>query len=259
MTISDIITLPFGVCDFEELSPYLFDTRNRSEIPSNAKSIISVLFPYFAGEENYRDRNISRYAVPRDYHITANRILSEYCEKLSKAYPGKCFVHFADNSPVPEVFAAVKCGLGVKGRNGLLINRRYGSYVFLGEIITDAYFTPTCAEINLCEGCGRCEKMCPGGAITDGKIDREKCFSAISQQKKDLTEKQIEVIKSSGICWGCDICQEVCPYNAHPEITPISDFIDTCIAHIDENTSIENRAFGWRGEKVIKRNIGIIK
>ncbi|HHU84383.1 MAG TPA: DUF1730 domain-containing protein [Clostridiales bacterium] len=251
--------LPHGVCRFSDFENHLIDCRNKNLIPENAKSIIVYLFPYYLGEENYKNRNISRYAVPRDYHSVAGELLDDFCEILNEKYPNDEFVPFLDNSPIPEVSAAIACSLGVRGKNRLLINDDYGSYCFIGEIVTTKEYEYSSPEKTVCENCGLCEKACPVNAINNGKIDAEKCMSAITQQKKELTDEQQKIIKDSGICWGCDICQEACPKNKKPKITPINAFIESAIPNIDENTTLENRAFAWRGEKVIRRNIEIIK
>lgn len=255
----NIKELPNGVCAFSALMPYLLTTRNAARIPQNAKSVICFLFPYYLGEENYKDRNVSRYAVPADYHGIAGEILNGYCGELSERYPSFKFEPFLDNSPVPEVYAATLCGLGFKGRNGLLINPGYGSFCFIGEIITDMEMTPSEPCVSGCADCGKCENACPAGALSDGKPDREKCLSAVTQQKKELTAEQEEMIAASGICWGCDVCQEVCPYNRSPRVTPVEEFVRTAVPRVCDDTDITGRAYEWRGEKVIKRNIGILK
>ena len=92
-------------------------------IPENTKTVISVLFPYYLGEEFYKNSNVSRYAVSADYHIITGRIINDIAEALRRRFPESSFEAFVDNSPFPEVRAAALAGLGKLGRQGLLINK----------------------------------------------------------------------------------------------------------------------------------------
>ena len=196
-----------------------------------------------------------------DYHLVLQNLLSEMCSKLKSHFPDCEFVPFADNSPIPEVKASAFSGIGVVGKNSLLINKKYGSWVFIGEIVTDLdvkcdNFTPA---IKHCIGCNRCVESCPVNAIYEnGGIDAEKCLSAVTQRKGELTEGEISAIFQSGCIWGCDICQEVCPMNFKAEYSPIKEFSENCVFTLTEKTPIKKKAFGWRGRGVINRNLGII-
>jgi epoxyqueuosine reductase len=189
---------------------------------------------------------------------------------LRMAFPDHVFALFADHSPISEVDAAARAGLGIMGLNGLLITPDYGSFVFIGEIITDAdYFTVTGEEVPtfpdtppLCEGCGACLAACPMGC-REG--DRVRCLSALTQKKGKLTEDEIGDIRKGGLVWGCDACQLACPHNAaviaEGKDTPVPYFrekrlnrigsVDTT-AMSDEDFS--SRAYAWRGRAVITRN-----
>ena len=174
-------------------------------------------------------------------------------------YPGNQFVFFADNSPVPEVFAAAKSGLGMMGRNGLFINEKYGSWVFIGEILTDLDITCEDREIRSCPDCGRCRNACPTGVLKEEKFDPDKCLSHITQKKGEIPEEYKQMMKNLGCAWGCDECQKACPFNKKAEKTTIEEFISNFNPVVTRDTSIEGRAFEWRGEKVIKRNIEILE
>ena len=254
-----ITDLPNGVCQFSDIEPHLLHTRNIVKIPQNAKSVICFLLPYYLGEQNYKDRNISRYAVVPDYHVVCMGLLTKYCDELKTLHPDFDFVPFVDNSPLPEVFTAVNCGLGFVGKNGLLINAVYGSYCFIGEIVTDMMIPPTEKCTLQCKNCGLCEKNCPEKALKDGKVNTMLCLSSVTQTKKELTENQINAIENTGIIWGCDLCQELCPHNKNIPLTPILEFFDNKISTVTENTDISGRAWEWRGQKVIDRNLKIIK
>lgn len=250
--------LPCGVCDFSSIGENLINCRAKGRIPQNAKSVIVYLFPYYLGKDFYENSNISKYAVPEDYHIIAGDYLKKATEELREKYLENKFEYFCDNSPIPEVSAAVGAGLGVKGKNGLLINEKYGSFCFIGEIVTDKEFDFSLSYQKNCLNCGMCVRACPGGAISDGKVDRIKCFSDITQRKNSLPEDLREYIEKSGCVWGCDICQDVCPMNKNLPLTPIEEFRKNAKSAYAFGDSLENRAFAWRGKEVIDRNLKIM-
>lgn len=251
--------LPYGFSSFDAVKDKLINCAALKRIPENAATVISVLFPYYLGEEFYENSNVSRYAVSEDYHIITGNIINSIKEDLMKMFPENRFEAFVDNSPFPEVRCAVNAGLGCMGINNLFINRDYGSWVFLGEIVTDKYFLPFEGENSLCDGCNKCAQECPVGAITGKGIIKEQCLSFLSQKKGELTDDIKELIASTGCAWGCDICQKVCPLNENAKITPIKEFFDTALPTVTTDTDIERRAFSWRGKTVIDRNLGIVK
>ena len=248
--------LPCGVCDFSRVGE-LISCRAKQRIPQDSKSVIVYLFPYFLGEEYYENSNVSKYAVPEDYHLVVGSYLQKIAEQLKDEYPDNKFQHFCDNSPVREVDAAVLCGLGVKGRNGLLINPEYGSFCFIGEIVTDLEMECSLPEDRTCLGCGACEKVCPGNAIGGYRVDVDKCLSHISQLKGELSLQQKALIAQSPVIWGCDACQNACPMNRNIKKSPIKEFYETAMPVFRKGDSIETRAFGWRGRAVIERNFEI--
>ena len=122
-----------------------------------AKSVIIFLLPYYSG----CGRNISAYAVAKDYHAALKCINERLIARLKADYPENSFFGFGDHSPIDERHAAAIAGLGIIGDNRLLINERYGSFVFIGEIITDTEpeilgAKAPCA-LNRCHGCGICK------------------------------------------------------------------------------------------------------
>ena len=250
--------LPYGFSDFSLVKDSLIPCAAVKRLPENAKTVISVLFPYYLGEEVYEKANVSRYAVSEDYHIITGEIIKRITERLKALYPENKFEAFIDNSPLPEVRCAVSAGLGVMGLNNLFINREYGSWVFLGEIVTDRFFPPTGEKITLCAECNKCIEACPVNALTGTGLIKEKCLSFLSQKKGELDENTKRLIFETGCAWGCDICQKVCPYNGKVKITPIKEFIDSACPEVTKDTDIENRAFSWRGKAVIDRNLDII-
>lgn len=247
----------WGACPFEAVSAHLIKCRAEARLPSSPRSIISVCFPYLLNEEKYEGLNVSRYAAVPDYHGVAAELLDEAVDRLKKEYPENEFSAFIDNSPIPEVDAACRAGIGVRGLNSLFISKKFGSYVFLGEIVTDLEIPCKDNGINSCIKCKKCISACPNNAISESGVERSLCLSDITQKKGELSEKESKLIADSGCLWGCDICQTACPMNSNASETDIEEFIKGAIAHIDKSTAIEGRAFAWRGKKTIDRNINI--
>ncbi len=228
----------------------------------DAKSIIVCLFSYCTEEKG----RISSYAMGEDYHGVVLKALDEGCNFLkNKGFLANAYV---DDSPLVERHLAYLAGLGFFGKNGMLINEKYGSFVFVGYILTDCELDCDAPlENSMCIGCNKCIEACPGGALgEDFSFDENKCVSYLTQKKGELTAKEQEIIKKSGYIWGCDICQSVCPYNYTAERTKIPQFLKNLVydVKIDDNISnnefkktFANRAFSWRGKNVLKRNIDI--
>ncbi len=237
-------------CDFEFVRDKLIPCRAQNRIPVEAKTIIMTVFPYKVKEEG--PQGISRYAAVPDYHIICKNMLDEAAKNMKELFPENSFVSFLDNSPVPEVAAGVHSGLGLLGKNGLLIHEKYGSYVFLGEIVTDLEL-PADSGDKKCLDCSLCEMACPT------KLCKRDCLSAVNQQKKPLSDPQKELIKQNGYIWGCDICSEVCPLNENIPTTYIKEFIEGYRNSYQENEDPTDRAYNWRGTEVIKRNAKLIK
>ncbi len=238
-----------SVCEFSFVAQRLLDCRAKARLPENAKSIIMAAFPYRVKKE--KPKNISRYAAVKDYHIVCKEMLETAKGMLEAAFPNNCFEVFLDNSPIPEVAAAHHSGLGILGKNGLIINKKYGSYVFLGEIVTNLRVVADKGG-EKCRDCGRCISACPIN------MRKEHCLSAVNQQKKLLNDTQVELIKQSGCVWGCDICSEVCPHNKDVQNTYIDEFINSYRNEYLLGEDMNERAYMWRGKEVIERNNKII-
>lgn len=242
----------FGVCDFDREN--LIECRNKKFLPENAQSIIMTALPYRLPDEMYKDRNISRYATVRDYHDVFKIYLDKITTDLKKLFPENDFISFTDNSPIYEVESAVKSGIGVRGENGLLITEKYGSWVFLGEIVTDLKIKGTDYQ-GECLHCGKCKEICP--ALKEDK--KEKCLSSITQKKGDLTDEEKKKITENKSAWGCDLCQEICPMNKNKKYTEIAEFLNSAKPKFSSGDSLEGRAYAWRGQAVIERNLGILE
>lgn len=255
----DRISPLWGSCSFDKIEEGLIDCRAKSRIPKNAKTVIVACFPYLLDKDNYNGINISKYAVVTDYHTVALSRLNSAVNKLKELYPDEEFAAFADNSPIPEVRAACIAGLGVRGLNSLLITKKYGSYVFIGEIVTTLQLDAENHAESSCTKCRKCIDACPSGAIMENGFDKTVCLSEITQKKGELTEKEKELMILCGCIWGCDICQDICPMNKNAAVTEIDEFIFSPVPRVEEKCSLENRAYEWRGRKVIERNISLHK
>lgn len=253
----DEITPLWGICPFDKIKDGLIDCRAKKRLPQNAKTVIVACFPYLLEEENYKLSNISKYAAVTDYHEVALNRLNSAIKKLKKLYPENEFAAFADNSPIPEVRAACNAGLGVRGINTLLITEKYGSYVFIGEIVTDLELSFSPLDEKSCIDCKKCIDACPSDALNENKFNRTLCLSEITQKKGELSDKEETLMKNCGCVWGCDICQNVCPMNKNAAVTEIEEFLCAPIPFISSGCKLDGRAYEWRGRKVIERNISI--
>ena len=253
---------PFGICSFEQILPCL-ECRAKQRIPQDAASVLVCLFPYYTGE--HKERNISRYAMVTDYHMIAGEYLNRFCKALQEVFPQNQFEPFTDNAPIREVSAAFHAGLGRRGKNGLILHPKYGSYVFIGEVVTDLVLQPD-RPLNSgeCIGCGKCQSVCPQGALqSDGSVCLERCRSHITQKKGELTDWEIGQIQDGGLIWGCDICNDVCPMNQEAKVlTPVPEFLESAVAVLDAQIAerlLKTRAYNYRGKKTILRNIQLLE
>lgn len=220
------------------------------------ESVVIFLIPYYTGQVT---TNLSVYAQPRDYHLYLKELSLRFGEYLKKKDPEIRFRGFADSSPIAERGAALAAGLGVLGKNGLILNPRYGSFCFLGEFFLTKAISPMFPrEIKTCNGCGACERACPTGAIRDPQ--RKKCLSFLSQ-KKHRTEEEEILVKEAFCKWGCDLCQNVCPVNRSAEDTPIPFFREDLVKELTAEAveapkeEFSKRAFSWRGRELLRRNL----
>ncbi|MDD2363070.1 MAG: DUF1730 domain-containing protein [Oscillospiraceae bacterium] len=249
-----------GYCRYDLISDRLLpcralDRMNDAFPPDYPpKTVIVALFPYRTDE---RQGNLSRYARVPDYHVSAGKVLKQAADSLSAEFKENSFISFIDNSPIPEVRAAALAGLGCIGDHGLLINPDFGSWVFIGTVVTNLCVELPIQTINECNHCGICSASCPGGCI--GSSSRESCASRISQLKGELKPVQTAIFHKSGMVWGCDRCQEACPLNAGAKIQPHPCFGKAFAPDLTRDTlnDLENKAYAWRGIDVLKRNLDL--
>lgn len=232
----------------------------------DGKTIISIAFPYYHSTENI-DNGFSIYTKRYDYHRVVKKYLFEICEFIA-GLGGKA-EGFVDSNSLPERYIAYLAGIGFIGRNNMIITEKYGSYVFLGEIITDLKIECSdkrifseISEYTECNNCDLCIKECPTKSINKARINPNICLSYITQ-KKDISDKEISLLK--GNVFGCDFCQLKCPYNENIESNVLKEFetLDYMNDDVETFADMNNKFFkekisstscGWRGKNVIKRN-----
>lgn len=251
----------FGVCRFADCLP-LLPCRAAARIPEGAQSVIVCLFPYNIGPAGeHPRRNVARYAVLDDYHGICTGILSALAEGLALQFGG-AFAAFVDSSPLHEVEAAVRAGLGVRGRHGLLLHPRWGSTVFIGELVTTLAIPPTSPQAGSCSGCGRCTAACPTGAIADSRpFQKERCRSFISQKKGALTQWEEQQLREGALAWGCDLCVGACPAGIGA-LSPVQAFYHApapVLTQEEVGPLRKTKPYGYRGQAVLVRNLRLLE
>ncbi|NEO66469.1 MAG: tRNA epoxyqueuosine(34) reductase QueG, partial [Moorea sp. SIO4G2] len=181
------------------------------------ESVISVALNYYTPHqrpESPEYGKISRYGWGRDYHKVMHKKLKELTFWLQAQAEEIQVRYYADTGPVQDKVWAQRSGIGWIAKNGNVITREYGSWVFLGEVLTNLALTPDTPHTSHCGSCTRCIQACPTGAITKPfVVDANRCiaYHTIENRAANLPES----IKPHLEGWvaGCDICQDVCPWN----------------------------------------------
>ncbi len=213
------------------------------QLLESVKSVIMLGVNYYNPNTKPRPDGhgrVSRYARGRDYHKVIRRMTLHLIHKLEESVaPAKHdFYWYVDYGPMLERAYAAKAGLGFIGKNSMLINRTFGSYFFLSEILTSVELAPDPpygGNHGACGDCTLCQQACPTGAIVgDAEIDSARCISYLTiERPSDITEELQH--KMGALIFGCDICQQVCPYNRrarpthHQELLPgagVGEFVD---------------------------------
>jgi epoxyqueuosine reductase len=181
-----------------------------------AKSIIVVACNYHADEPSpgLRQGRIARYALGDDYHDVIGGKLAALIEAIRALVPGAQAKACVDTAPVLERELAQRAGLGWIGKNTMLLNRRFGQWLFLGEILLDVALRPDAPEIrDRCGRCTRCIAACPTHAIVAPReLDARRCISYLTIELKGPIPLELRPFIGNRI-FGCDDCLEVCPWN----------------------------------------------
>ena len=173
---------------------------------------------------------ISRYAWGRDYHEILREKLEALAGEVKVRFSDSCEARvYADTGPIHERVFAKYAGLGWIGKNTLLLNKRLGSFFFLGVILTTLRLQPTLGPLeappsDLCGKCRKCIDACPTGALIDAYVmDARRCISYLTiELRGQIPEEFREPIGRH--VFGCDICQDVCPWNQQAPATLAKEF-----------------------------------
>ncbi len=193
------------------------------------QSVIAVALNYYTPHQhssNPEDGKISRYGWGRDYHRVMQSKLKQLASWLQGLAEEVQVRYYADTAPVQDKVWAQKAGLGWIAKNGNLITRDYGSWVFLGGILTNLKLAPDRPHTEHCGSCTRCLDACPTQAITQPfVVDANRCiaYHTIENRSETLPEEITPHLQN----WvaGCDICQDVCPWNQRfAKETDVEDF-----------------------------------
>ena len=193
------------------------------------RSLIGLALNYYTPQQHSPEQNhgkISRYAWGRDYHKVLSKklkALSQWLESQGEQIQTRYYV---DTGPVQDKVWAQRAGIGWIAKNGNLITRNYGSWVFLGEILTNLPLEPDQPHSAHCGTCSRCLSACPTQAIVSPYVvDANRCIAYHTIENRAVT-LPTEIAKNlQGWVAGCDICQDVCPWNQRfAQVTDVEDF-----------------------------------
>jgi len=232
------------------LADHLEVRLNPRKLLDGARSVICVADkhaespPEFPPEGSPQDHDgtvyagkIARYAFGKDYHKSMKKRLHRLADELSERYPGHTFRSTVDTAPILEREHAAAAGLGWIGKHTLLIHPTFGSYFFLGTIVTtleletseaQGYPTPTVPPTDHCGTCTRCIDACPTQCISNDRVaddapglvppgetrtlDATRCISYLTLEHRSPIETSLHRAMGDWVA-GCDVCQEVCPHN----------------------------------------------
>jgi epoxyqueuosine reductase len=239
---------------------YLHDSRrgDARQVLDGARSVIvcalnyrsaqpySTEVPAVAPGEQPRGW-ISRYAWGDDYHEVVgaklDALLAAMHAKFAEPFAARAYV---DTGPIVERIAAHHAGLGWLAKNTMLINEQFGSWIFLGVIVTSLDLSPSVDEAeslpaDLCGNCRLCIDACPTGAIVEPYLlDARRCISYLSIELRGAIPEEFRNAMGRMV-FGCDICQDVCPWNRHAPIAGLAEFLPRALP---DDTSDNHRGNG---------------
>ena len=192
---------------------------NPQELLPVARSIICLGLNYYQddgaeGETGLPTGRVARYAWLRDYHRVMKKRMRAYVEGLSKQLGTDVSARwYVDDGPMLDRAAAARSGLGWFGKNTNILTGSHGSWIFLGQIITDLDMEPDAPSKKTCGACVRCIDACPTGAIVAPYvIDNARCISYQTIENRGPIPLELRPRMLDWV-FGCDICQDVCPVN----------------------------------------------
>ena len=194
-----------------------------------ARSVVCLGLSYFVLEGDGQSTNrpagkVARYARLQDYHKVMKRRMRDYVEVLSTRLGTQVAARwYVDDGPMLDRGAARRSGLGWFGKNTNILTSSHGSWIFLGQIITDLEIEPDPPLKKTCGSCVRCIDACPTGAIVAPYvIDNTRCISYLTIENRGPIPRELRPQMLDWV-FGCDICQDVCPVNrnAAPAASPI--------------------------------------
>ena len=198
------------------------ETAKRRSHPNNlwaeAKSAIVLGMNYGPDSDPlasllHKDKaTISVYARNKDYHGLIKGRLKELAGLLARD-TGEDVKVFVDTAPLMEKPLAAQAGLGWQGKHTNLVSREFGSWLFLGVILSAAELTPSEPEADNCGSCRACLDICPTDAFPNPyQIDARKCISYLTIEHRGPVDLDLRE-KLGNRIYGCDDCLAVCPWN----------------------------------------------
>jgi len=195
---------------------------------------------------------VSRYALGRDYHKVLRKRLQRLAGRIEQTIGPFGYRVFVDSAPVLEKALAEKAGLGWIGKHSNLLDRRAGSWFFLGEIYTDLPLPVDEPAQNHCGDCLRCLEACPTAAIVGPyQVDARRCISYLTIEHKGPIPEELRPLMGNRI-YGCDDCQLVCPWNRFAQFSDEDDFAPR--HGLDASSLLE--LFGWSEQEFLSRTEG---
>lgn len=208
---------------------------------------------------------MARASWGQDYHSVLRNRLERLEAWLSERVPDLRAESMVDTGALSDRAVAERAGIGWSAKNCAIISPELGSWIYLGEMITNLPLPPDEPVTEGCGSCNKCIDACPTGALVGpGELDAQKCVSFLTQTKGMLPDPYMRKIGNR--LYGCDTCQIVCPENKgknwthHPELTPDPELAKPLLTPL---LTIGNREFkerfgstssAWRGKKPIQRN-----
>lgn len=214
-------------------------------LPETAEQINRVL-------DNPVSAFISRYALGRDYHKILRKRLQKLANRIEAETEAFGYRAFVDSAPVLEKAIAEKAGLGWIGKHSNLINRKAGSWFFLGEIYTDIALPADHQSSNHCGNCNACIDICPTQAIVAPyQVDARRCISYLTIELKGSIPKHLRPLIGNRI-YGCDDCQLICPWNRFARLSTEKDYSP----RHNLNNSQLTELFSWTETEFLKKTEG---